>query len=222
MRDDKPLVAATVKKLPLLYAPHEEPVRFTPRKKTCKGGSEPLSPGVAGEEGSQARMARFSHPGQGGGPGLIVAPRQRGGGECVGAADIPPIRGDLPDQPQARGGLQRDRSTACTGGIEAGLFVLLGSPALAVRISGGWWWRAFIPRHAAIIAKSALSGSVVTRRDPSQAGSSRGLAALRRSPSASQHGDPPALALRRSADPASTSCNLHNYLGSCPIWVIEG
>src|SRR6266508_6430945 len=111
-------------------------------------------------------MAGFAHPGHKGSPSLIVAPRQGGGGECVGAADIPPIRRDLPDEPQARVGLQRDRSTARTGGIEAGLLVLLGSPALAVRISG-WWWRSFIPRHAVIIAKSALSGSVVTRCDPS-------------------------------------------------------
>jgi hypothetical protein len=32
-QDGKPLVAATVKTLTLLYAPHEEPVRFTARQK---------------------------------------------------------------------------------------------------------------------------------------------------------------------------------------------
>jgi len=32
-QDRKPLIAATVKKLPLLYAPHEEPGGFTARKK---------------------------------------------------------------------------------------------------------------------------------------------------------------------------------------------
>jgi hypothetical protein len=33
MQDGKPLVAAQVKKLTLLYAPHEEPVWVTVRKK---------------------------------------------------------------------------------------------------------------------------------------------------------------------------------------------
>jgi hypothetical protein len=76
----------------------------------------------------------FSHPGQERGPGTIITSRQGGGGTLVGAADIPPIRRDPPDEPQARGGLQRSRPTACTGGIEAGLFVLLGRPARFVRI----------------------------------------------------------------------------------------
>src|SRR5712692_9979549 len=96
-----------------------------------------MSPVLADEAWGQERMAGFSHPGQEGSPGPIVAPRQGGGGECVGAADIPPIRRDPPDEPQARGGLHRDRSTARTGGIEAGLFVLLGRTARAVRISSG-------------------------------------------------------------------------------------
>src|SRR5713101_7198380 len=131
-----------------------------------------MCPVLADEAWGQERMAGFSHPGQEGSPGPIVAPRQGGGGELVRAADIPPIRRDPPDEPQARGGLQRDGSTARTGGIEAGMFVLLGSPARAVRIRG-WCWRSFIPQHAAIIAKSSLSGSVVTRRDLSPVGRSR-------------------------------------------------
>jgi hypothetical protein len=110
-------------------------------------------------------MADFAHPGQKGGPSLVVAPWQRGGGELVGAADIPPIRRDPPDQPQTCGRLQRDRSTAGTGGIEAGLFVLLGCPARAVVYIRGGCGASSIARHAAFIAKSALSGSVVARHD---------------------------------------------------------
>jgi hypothetical protein len=104
-QDRKPLVAAKVQKLLLLCAPYEEPVEFTARKQTEKGCSGPPSPVVATEAWIQERMAGFAHPGQEGSPSLIVAPRQEGGAECVGAADVPPIRGDLPDQPQARGGL---------------------------------------------------------------------------------------------------------------------
>ena len=104
-QDRKPLVAAKVQKLPLLCAPYEELVEFTARKQTEKGCSGLPSPVVATEAWVQERMAGFAHPGQESGPGLVVAPRQRGGGECVRAADIPPIRRDLPDQPQARGGL---------------------------------------------------------------------------------------------------------------------
>jgi hypothetical protein len=79
-------------------------------------------------------MAGFSHPGQEGGPGLVIPPRQGGGGEVVRAADIPPIRRDLPDELQTRGGLQWSRPPVRTGGIEASLFVLLGRPTRFVRI----------------------------------------------------------------------------------------
>jgi hypothetical protein len=175
-QDRKPLVAAKVQKLLLLCAPYEEPVEFTARKQTEKGCSGPPSPVVAGEAGSQERMAGFAHPGQEGGPGLVIAPRQEGGGKCVWAADIPPIRRDPPDEPQARGGLQRDRSTTRTGGIEAGLFVLLGRTARTVRISGGGP-SSLVPCHATSITERSLSGSVVTRCVPSQAGGT-GLAVL--------------------------------------------
>ena len=99
---------------------------------TARGNSRLSSPVVAMQAGSQERMAGFSHPGQEGGPGRVIAPRQGGSGEVVRATDIPPIRRDLPDELQTRGGLQRGRPTVCTGGIEARLFVLLGRPALAV------------------------------------------------------------------------------------------
>src|SRR5262249_47640121 len=101
--------------------------------------SGPPSLVVAEEACGQEWMARFSHPGQEGGPSLVVAPRQRRGGEFAGAEDIPPTGRAPPDQPQARVGLQRDRPTTRTGGIEAGMFVLLGRPTLTVRI-GGWCW----------------------------------------------------------------------------------
>jgi hypothetical protein len=141
------------------------------------GGSlAPPSPVVATDTWVQERMAGFAHPGQESGPGLVIAPRQEGGGKCVWAADIPPIRRDPPDEPQARGGLQRDRSTTRTGGIEAGLFVLLGRTARTVRISGGGP-SSLVPCHATSITERSLSGSVVTRCVPSQAGGT-GLAVL--------------------------------------------
>jgi hypothetical protein len=68
----------------------------------CSG---PLSPIVAREASGQERMAGFAHPGQEGGPGRVIAPRQRRSGELVRAADIPPIRRDPPDELQTRGGL---------------------------------------------------------------------------------------------------------------------
>jgi hypothetical protein len=207
MRQNRqPLVAATVQKLPLLCAPSEEPGECTARQQTEKGCSGPASPVVALQAGSQEPMAGFSDPSQEGGPGLVIAPRQGGGGEVVRAADIPPIRRDPPDELQTRGGLQWDWSMVRTGGIEAGLFVLLGRPSLAVR-SSGQCGASSIPRHAAFIAKGSLSGSVVTRRDLSHADRSRchGRTARSRSTSASQHGAPSRLDLRRSDDPASTS-----------------
>jgi len=136
----------------------------TPSMKRHKGYSRPPSPVMALQAGSQERMAGFTHPAQEGGPGLVFAARQGGSGEVVRATDTPPIRRDLPDELQARGGLQRGRPTARTGGIEASLFVLLGRPARFVRI-GDSWGSSSIARHAALIAKNALSGSVVTGRD---------------------------------------------------------
>jgi hypothetical protein len=79
-------------------------------------------------------MAGFTHPSQKGGPGLVIAPWQGGSGEVVRATDIPPIGSDLPDELQTRSGLQWGRPPACTGGIEAGLFVLHGRSARFVRI----------------------------------------------------------------------------------------
>ena len=67
-------------------------------------------------------------------PGLVIAPWQGGSGEVVRATDIPPIGSDLPDELQTRSGLQWGRPPACTGGIEAGLFVLHGRSARFVRI----------------------------------------------------------------------------------------
>jgi hypothetical protein len=92
----------------------------------------PPSPVVVLQAGSQERMAGFSHPRQEGGPGIVVTARQGDSGELLRATDIPPIRRDLPDEPQPRGGLQRSRPPAGTGGIEARLFVQLGRPALAI------------------------------------------------------------------------------------------
>src|SRR5712692_3209274 len=86
-------------------------------RRSDRGSLGPPSPVVAVEAGGQERMAGFAHPGQEGRPSLSVAPGQGGGGECVGAADIPPFRLVPPDQPQARVRLQRDRPPACTGGI---------------------------------------------------------------------------------------------------------
>src|SRR5262249_3605682 len=98
-------------------------------RRECSGSPSPV---VAGEASGQERMAGFSDPGQEGGPGLVVAPREGGGGKLVRAADIPPIRRDPPDEPQAHAGLHRDGATARAGSIEARLFVLLGRPTLAV------------------------------------------------------------------------------------------
>src|SRR5215510_4990018 len=114
-------------------------------------------------------MAGFTHPSQESSPGLVIAPRHGGGRDLVGAVDIPPIRCDLPHQPQARIGLHGDGSMAPAGSIEASLFILLGSPVLAARIKNGSR-PSSIPRHAAIIAKSALSRSVVAHGDVSKSG----------------------------------------------------
>jgi hypothetical protein len=116
-------------------------------------------------------MAGFAHPRQKGGPGRVVAARQGDRGELVRATDIPPIRRDLPDELQTRSGLQRGWPTVRAGDIEAGLFVQLGRPALALCSS-----RACRPSsiacHGTLIAKNSLSVSVVTRRDPSRVGRS--------------------------------------------------
>jgi hypothetical protein len=87
---------------------------------------------MALQPGSQERMAGFSHPRQQGSPGAVVAARHGGCAVFIRATDIPPIRRDLPDEPQPSGGLQRGRSTARAGSIEARLFVLLGRPALTL------------------------------------------------------------------------------------------
>src|SRR5256886_163923 len=110
-------------------------------------------------------MAGFSHPRQERSPGRVVAPRQRGDGEVVGATDIPPIRCDSPDELQTRSGLQRGRPTARAGGIEAGLFVLLGNPSFAVRIRGRCG-ASSIPCHAPFITERSLSGSAASAPDP--------------------------------------------------------
>jgi hypothetical protein len=169
-RDRKPLVAARSKSF-LSSAPPRGARRVHCTHAGLKGVSGSPSPVGALQMGSQERMAGFPYPRQEGGPGTVVATRQGGSGAVVRATDIPPIRRDLPDEPQPRGGLQRGRPSARTGGIEARLCVLLGRPALAVcsrrecRLSS-------IPCHAALIAKNSLSGSVVPRRDSSRAGRS--------------------------------------------------
>src|SRR5262245_35138530 len=106
--------------------------------------------------GSPERMAVFAHPRQEGGPGIVVAARYGGSGVGVRATDIPPIRRDLPDELQPRGGLQRGRPPARAGGIEARLFVLLGRTALTV-CSRRACRPSSIPGHGALIAKNALA-----------------------------------------------------------------
>ena len=150
-------------------------LRRTVRSTACKVTRErrlgPPSPILIHPLYGEERMAGFSYPGEEGCPGRIVAPWQRGGG-LVGAVNIPPIRCDPPDEAQAGICLQRDGSPARTGGIEAGLFILLGRTARFVR-SGDSWGSLSILRHAALIAKTALSGSVVTGRDHSLPGRAR-------------------------------------------------